>query len=32
MKVKGGFSYSLSLKRLKDFQAMPLEKRLAWLY
>lgn len=27
-----GFDYSLSFKKIKEYQAVPLEKRLTWLY
>jgi len=29
---KGGFSYTLSLKRIRDYSRWPLDRRLAWLY
>jgi|Deesub1362A_J573_1020465.scaffolds.fasta_scaffold00432_30 hypothetical protein len=31
-KKRSGFLYSLSMKKIKEYQAIPLEKRLAWLY
>ncbi len=27
-----GFHYNISFKRIKEYQKIPLEKRLAWLY
>lgn len=27
-----GFSYYLSLKKIREYQKIPLEKRLLWLY
>ncbi|MCM8779475.1 MAG: hypothetical protein NC898_05715 [Candidatus Omnitrophica bacterium] len=27
-----GFAYHLSIKKIRAYQKMPLEKRLAWLY
>jgi len=29
---KTGFDYALSIKRIREYTAMPVEKRLAWLY
>lgn len=27
-----GFDYHVSLKKIREYQKMPLEKKLAWLY
>lgn len=27
-----GFGYHLTLKRIREYQRMPIEKRLVWLY
>lgn len=33
MKPKNfGFGYHISLKKIREYQRMPIEKRLAWLY
>lgn len=33
MKSKNkGFGYHISLKRIREYQKIPLEKRLIWLY
>lgn len=29
---KPGFGYSVSLKKIREYQKMPIEKRIAWLY
>ena len=31
-KKRVGFSYNISIKKIKEYRAMPLEKRLTWLY
>ncbi|HEX9859922.1 MAG TPA: hypothetical protein VGB23_01870 [Nitrospirota bacterium] len=30
-KRPGGFSYTLTRKQIKDYQALPIEMRLQWL-
>lgn len=32
MKEEKGFSYFVSMKKIREFQKIPIEKRLAWLY
>lgn len=33
MKIKdNGFGYYLSLKKIREYQKIPIEKRLIWLY
>jgi hypothetical protein len=32
MKKESGFRYSVSMKKIKEYQSIPLEKRLLWLY
>lgn len=29
---KRGFNYHVSLKRIRDYQKVPIDKRLLWLY
>lgn len=29
---KRGFSYYISLEKIKEYQTVPIEKRLMWLY
>ncbi len=31
-KKRVGFSYHVSMKRIREYQAIPIEKRLEWLY
>lgn len=33
MKIRNtGFGYFVSVKKIREYQKMPIEKRLAWLY
>jgi hypothetical protein len=32
MKISEGFGYRVSLKKIREYQRMPIEKRLLWLY
>jgi hypothetical protein len=31
-KKRVGFGYHVSMKRIREYQAIPIEKRLEWLY